>query len=188
MKKIMYALTITSLLLLSSCGSSISSEDYAAVVAENTKLKAEIESLSAENQSLSDQNEELLDAQTEQITGETIDIATTTWINTSFGDDSILLSDTNQKYLQCIAGNTYPITNEGIAEILKDLSTSLGTVAYVEDSIPYDIISIRFLDPSGECILDVILDMNKPKILTAVLYNNAYASEILSAYQEIESH
>lgn len=180
MKKNMFLVLIISLtLLLSACGGGISAEEYADVVSENTSLKAEIESLSAENQSLSDKNMELLDQNTEQFMEQHSDIATTAWINTSFGDDSLCLSDSNHQYLQCIAGNTYSISDEGISDLWDDLLLSLTTLAYIKDSIPYQIISIRFLDPSGEYILDITLNVDEDTNMMHAIMCNALKSDII---------
>ena len=186
MKKTCFlALIIPLTLLLSSCGG-VSAEEYADVVSENTSLKAEIESLSAENQSLSDKNLELLDQNAEQIMEQYSDVATTAWVNTSFGDDSICLSDSNLQYLQCIAGNTYSISDEGISELWDDLLLSLTTLAYVKDSIPYKIISIRFLDPSGEYILDITLNMDEDtNMMHAIMCNALKVDIIIPALQKL---
>lgn len=178
MKKILYVLMLTPLLLLSACGSSVSAEDYASVVAENASLKTE-------NQSLSDKNSELLDQLGEQVTKQTADTATAAWIHTSFGDNSVCLTDDNAKHIQCIAGNTYEISSEGISQLWDDLLLSSTTLAYVKDSIPYDAISIKFLDPSGEYILDVTLCPNDSDVLGAMMFNITYADIILSVLQNI---
>lgn len=178
MKKILYVLMITSLLSLSACGSSVSAEDYATVVAENTSLKSE-------NQSLSEKNSELLDQLGEQVTKQAVNATAIAWVQTHFGDTSVCLTEDNSKYIQCIAGNTYEISNEGISKLWDDLLRSSTTLAYVKDSIPYEAISIKFLDPSGEYILDVTLRPNDSDILGAMMFNITYADMILSVLQNV---
>ncbi len=171
--------------LLIAC-SNISPEDYAAVVSENTSLKAEVESLSDENKTLSDKNKELLNNQTTEVLTEYSNVATTAWVNSAFGDDSICLSDVNQQYLQCIASNTYSISDEGISNLWDDLLLSMTTLAYVKDSIPYKIISIKFLDPTGEHILDITLNMDEDSdMMQAIMCNVTHADEIILALQKI---
>lgn len=178
MKKILYVLMITSLLLLSACGSSVSAEDYAAVVSENTSLKTE-------NQSLSEKNSDLLDQLGEQVTKQAVNSTAIAWVHTHFGDNSVCLTEDNSKYIQCIAGNTYDISNEGISRLWDDLLQSSRTLAYIKDSIPYESISIKFLSPSGEYILDVTLCPNDPDVLGAMMFNISYADKILSVLQNI---
>lgn len=178
MKKILYVLMITSLLLLSACGSSVSAEDYAAVVSENTSLKNE-------NQSLSEKNSELLDQLGEQVVKKNVNATAIAWAQTHFGDNSVCLTEDNAKYIQCVAGNTYEISNEGISQLWHDLLQSSKTLAYVKDSIPYEAISIKFLDPSGEYILDVTLCPNDHEVLGAMMFNITYADIILSVFQNV---
>lgn len=178
MKKILYVLLIASLLSLSACGSNVSTEDYTAVVAENTSLKAE-------NQSLSEKNSELLNQLSEQVTKQAVNATAIAWVQTHFGDNSVCLTEDNSKYIQCIAGNTYEISDEGISKLWDDLLQSTKTLAYAKSSIPYDAISIKFLDPSGEYILDVTLCPNDSNVLGAMMFNITYADIILSVLQNV---
>lgn len=175
-RKLFYVLMITSLLSLSACGSGVSVDDYASVVAENASLKTEI-------QSLSDKNADLLDQLAEQVSEQTADTATTAWIQTSFGDESICLTNDNAKHIQCIAGNTYDISNEGISQLFDDVLLSVKLLTATKDLIPYEAISIKFLSPSGEYILDVTLCPNDSEVLHAIMFNIAYADIILTAFQ-----
>lgn len=185
-RKLFYVLMITSMLFLSACGSSISVEDYASVVNENASLKAEIESLSAEKQSLSDKNKELLNEETDKVIEEYHDATTTAWIETSFGDDSVCFSDPNHQYLQCIASNTYSITEKGISDLWDNLLLSMNTLSLCKDAIPYRIVSVRFLDPSGEHILDIILDMNEESnIMKSMTCNITYANTVIPILQKL---
>lgn len=187
MKKwILSSLSLALLLLLTACGNGISSEDYEAVVAENTSLKSEIESLTAENESLSESNKELLDEKTEQVMDQLPDAYSTAWVKAAFGDNSICFSGDDNKHLQCIAGNTYSISSEGISDLWSDLLLSLTTLAYVKDSISHEIISIKFLDPSGTYILEVTLNLNEDSdMLQAIMCNVVHADVIIPALQNV---
>lgn len=179
-------LTIFLSLTLISCGSNISSEDYAAVVAENTTLKSEIESLTAENQSLSDSNKELLNEKLEQATDQLQDAYPIAWAKAAFGDDSICFASDDKKHFQCIAGNTYSISNEGISDLWSDLMNSLTTLVYVQDSISNELISIKFLDPSGIYILEITLNLNEnSETLQAIMCNVLYSDVITLALQNV---
>lgn len=59
MKKLIFSFTIISALLLSSCSSGVSQEEYDALLSENASLKSDIESLTAENQTIKDSMESL---------------------------------------------------------------------------------------------------------------------------------
>lgn len=187
MKKYIFTLlAIISMLLLTSCNSGVSAEDYASVVAENTALKAEIESLSESNKTLSEQNEELLNQRTDTVLDNFSDEVAVAWAHTSFGDNSLCFSDDNNQYLQCIAGKTYTISDEGISDLWTDLSTSIKTLAFLKDSLPYESISIKFSDPSGIHILDIILNTdNDTNVTSDVLCNIHYADQIIPAMQNV---
>lgn len=186
MKKYLFPLLTICILFLTACGSGISSEEYEGIVAENASLKSQIESLTAENQSLSDNNKKLLDEKTSQVVDQIPDSYSTAWATAAFGDDSICFSSADKKNLQCIAGNTYSISNEGISDLWSDLLLSLTTLAYVKDSISCELISIKFLDPSGVYIIEVTLDLNEDtEMLRAIMCNAIYADVIIPALQNV---
>lgn len=180
-KHTLLLLTIFFALFITSCGSSVSSEDYASVVSENTSLKAEIESLTDENQKLIDLTEELTIEKVEEFSN----AAAVTWATASFGDNTICLSDKESQYLHCLAGNTYAISDDGIATLLDSLILSMSTLSLLEDTIPYKTISIKFLDPSGIYILDATLKIDENSdMLHSVMCNVMYMDTIMSAWQK----
>ena len=186
MKKYAFSLLAICLSMLTACGSGISPEEYDSIVAENASLKSEVESLTSENQSLSDSNKKLLDEKTTQVVDQIPDSYSTAWATAAFGDDSICFSSSDKKHLQCIAGNTYSISNGGISDLWSDLLLSLTTLAYVQDSISCELISIKFLDPSGVYILEVTLDLNEDaEMLRAIMCNAIYADVIIPALQDV---
>ncbi len=179
-KHTLLLLTICFVLFITSCGSSVSSEDYASVVSENTSLKAEIESLTDKNQKLVDLNEELTIEKVEEFSN----AAAVTWATASFGDNTICLSNEDAQYLQCLAGNTYAISDDGIAALRDDLITSMSTLSLLKDTIPYKTIFIKFLDPSGIYLLDVTLKTDGDSdILHSMMCNVIYIDTILSSFQ-----
>lgn len=185
-KYILPLLTILLSLTLTACGSGISEEDYESIVNENASLKSEIESLTAENQSLSDSNKKLLDEKTEQVVDQIPDTYSTAWAKAAFGDDTICFASDDSKHLQCIAGNTYAISNEGISDLWSDLLLSLTTLAYVKDSISHELISIKFLDPSGVYVLEVTLNLNGDSdMLQAIMCNAIHSDVIIPALQSV---
>ena len=178
-------LAITSALLLSAC-SSVSSEDYNTVMSENTDLRAKVESLTKENETLTAKNKEYLNEKAEQVKEQLSDATAIAWITTSFGDNSICLSNETGQHLQCIAGNTYSISEKGISNIWTDVLNSAKTLAIVKDSIPYESISIRFLDSSGIYILDITLNIKKDSdIMQALMCNVVYADKIIPVLQKL---
>lgn len=183
MKKTLTAAIISlSILLLSACSSGVLQEDYDLLTAEN-------ESLKSENQSLLNQYNELLDSHSAQLMEQTSYTAAASWATTSFGDNSLCLADDTNKYFQCISGNTYSISSDGISALWSDLLTSIKTLAYVNEIIQYETISIKFLDPSGIYILDVTLDMSgNSDMLNAVMCNIMYSDIIISALTETTSN
>lgn len=183
MKKTLTAAIISlSIFLLSACSSGVSQEDYDLLTAEN-------ESLKSENQSLLNQYNELLDSHSAQLMEQTSYTAAASWATTSFGDNSLCLADDTNKYFQCISGNTYSISSDGISALWSDLLTSIKTLAYVNEIIQYETISIKFLDPSGIYILDVTLDMSgNSDMLNAVMCNIMYSDIIISALTKTTSN
>lgn len=183
MKKVLISLLISiSIFLLSACSSGIPQEDYDLLSAEN-------ESLKAENQSLLDQYNELLDSHATQLIEQTSYTAASSWATTSFGDNSLCLADDTNKFFQCISGNTYSISSDGVSDLWSDLLASIKTLAYVNEIIQYETISVKFLDPSGTYILDVTLDMSgNSDMLNAVMCNIMYSDIIISALTETTSN
>lgn len=178
-------LSVMLMLFLSACSSGISQSDYDALASENESLKSEVESLTSENESLSHKYNELLDEHSSQLVEDTSHVATVAWANTSFGNKSICMADEDGKHLQCIAGNTYPITPDGITNLWSDLLMSVKTLAYTNELIKYETISVKFLDPSGTYILDITLDTGgNSDMLKAMMCNVMYADTIIPALSE----
>lgn len=187
------ALYIASLcLILSGCSSGISQEQYESVSAmasslesEKDALTIEKESLAAENKSLTQKYGKLMDEKSNQVTEELDNSYARAWLTTSFGDNSVcLLGDST--YLQCISGKTYSITKEGVTEIYNDLLSSLATLAYVQNNIKYDSISIKFLDNSNTHIMDIVLKKIDGSFeLDSILCNATHTSEIIPALNNL---
>ncbi|MDE7342246.1 MAG: hypothetical protein K2N80_17085 [Lachnospiraceae bacterium] len=173
------------LLLLTACGNDISTQDYINVVTENKALKEQVDTLSAENQALSAENEslsvDLLDAEAEK-TIESLPMEYfNAWAITSFGDNSICLMSADALHLQCIAGNTYSISEEGISTLWSDLLASLKTLSVVKIPSSCETISISFLDPSGTHIIDYYLNIGNStneNLVNSIMCNVMYIDEI----------
>lgn len=149
-------------------------------------LTAEVDSLSAENQSLSDTVDKQLGEKITQVTDDLSDSNVTAWAQASFGDNTICLYDSDHKYFQCISGNTYEISKDGLSKLWHDLSISIDLLGDIGDSMPHEIITISFCDPSGEYILDVVLNTkDHSSLVSNIMCNGKYFSIITPILSEI---
>lgn len=194
--------TITFLLVLcltfslSACG--VSTEDYEALATENAalqepveSLEAEVETLSSENESLSAKIQTLMDEKTEQVLAEMNDSYEKAWVTTSFGDDSIFFTD-NNSYLQCVSGETYELTYDGISKLWNDMLTSVSLLAYMQstfsDQMSPERICVKFFDPSDTYLLEVTLKKNSDSyVLDAVSCNILYTDQIAPILTKVTS-
>lgn len=179
------------LLLLTACGNDISTQDYINVVTENKELKEQVDTLSAENQALSAENEslsaDLLEAQSKNEEHASVMSSAETFAM-FFGVDSLCLIDDNNRCLQIIAGNTYPISNEGINNLWADFLSSLNALSLLENSISCEKISISFFDPSGVHILDISLNTDSDSnFLDSITCNILYIDTIAACLKELNN-
>ncbi len=194
MKRIsFFLLALFAILSLSSCGSGISQADYDNLLNENSALQSEKESLLSENESLvseneslSDEKKSLLEEQAEQYLDRVDDTFIKTWAIRSFGADSLCFNN-EDSYLQCLAGKTYDISEEGISELRADFLESIKTLytmyGLTSDGVPYKTISIKFFDPSNIYILDITLKQKEDTSYSVgdIICNPTYAEIIASA-------
>ena len=203
MKRTLFLLLLCLTFSLSACG--VSQEDYDAVVEENSSLQSEVEllksevatlssekeTLESEVESISAQAKELLDEKAELVLSELTDSYGKAWATTSFGDNSICFTDSDSTYLQCIAGKTYNISEDGISALWSDYLKAFNTLSVVnmvDNTLPYKTISVKFLDPSGVCILDISLKNNNGAYtLDSIMCNVLYSNEIGSALSKLGS-
>lgn len=158
--------------------------------AENNSLSTKVESLSAENASLSAQVESLLDSQFNQITDNSYIKA---WAATIFGDGSLCLTDEKELYLQCISSKSYVVSDEGISDLLLDVSDSIKLLSATQvmdpDKISYETISIKFVDPSGDYILDIVLNRkNQTYSIGAIMCNITYLDTLIPVLLSIHEY
>lgn len=180
---LLFLLTLCLVFSLSACG--VSQSDYDTLLEEKNKLTAEIESLSSENESLTSDVKSLSGYKENQVFSEMEDSYIKAWAATSFGDNSIFLSD-GSLYFQCIAEKTYDISDEGISELWSDFCLSVTTLGVLSSNIKYETISVKFFDPSGTYILDIVLKKNGDSVsLDAITSNVLYADEIIPALSNL---
>lgn len=175
MKRAFFLLLCCLVLSLSACG--VPQTDYDALVEENSSLQAQVESLKSENQSI---QEEYLNYKNEQILAKMDDSYGIAWATTSFGDDTICFTSEDGSHFQCHASNTYEISETGIATLWSDFLNSVATLGLISENMNYETISIKFYDPSGIYIMDIVIRNESNKYnLDTISCNYIYTVEIL---------
>ncbi len=180
MKRILLFICILGgILLISACG--ISQADYDAVIQDNSTLQAEIQALSDENDSLTTTVESLMKEKEEWVLAEMDDAYGKAWATTAFGENSVCIVE-GDSYFQCIAENTYDISFEGISMLWADYLDAIKLLGTVSENVSYETISVKFLDPSGTYILDIIIIRDGDTyILDAIMCNALYSETITDA-------
>lgn len=156
--------------------------------AKTESLQSRVDSLSSTNESLNNSLGEMMAAESERILSELNDAYIKSWATSSFGDNSICLTD-SESHFQCISGNTYTISDQGISNLWSNVLDSVKMLRITSDlsnGLPYEYISVKFLDPSGTYILDVILKKEDDSyVLNALMFNSVRASEIMTSFSKL---
>lgn len=158
------------------------------LITENESLKLEMERLIKENESLSSQVSELEEYRKNVVMSQFENAPAIAWVKTAYGDDSFCFVSDDGSYLQCIAGNTYEISAEGLSKLWEDCKSSVALLTSLQSQdslhqLKSDTISVKFYDPSGTYILDIIFKNNKSVSLDSLACNPLYASTIIGSIE-----